>query len=146
MLKHGWKEELYETFSAVSTSCRRIRVGALSVVWGIRSIRLGKLRWLVYPIMCTSVITAALVAVGLYYIYFDRTDLPDIRPFARFEFPAIGCVYDANGRPLIELAREYRRITKYEDLPPIVHDEYSPLRTRTSSHTVELTIPQFLAY
>jgi penicillin-binding protein 1A len=72
--------------------------------------------------MCTTVITAALVAVGLHHIYFDRTKLPDIEPFARFEFPEIGCVYDANGLPLIELAREYRRITKYEGLPPIVRD------------------------
>jgi len=72
--------------------------------------------------MCITVITAAFVAVGFHHIYYDRTNLPDIGPFARFEFPAIGCVYDANGRPLIEFAREYRRITKYEDLPPIVRD------------------------
>jgi len=97
-------------------------VGALSVARGIRSIRLGRLRWLVYPLMCTTVITAALGAVGFHHLYFDRTNLPDIEPLARFEFPAIGCVYDANGRPLIELAREYRRITKYEDLPHIVRD------------------------
>ena len=108
MLNRGWKEELYETFSGVST-------------W-FRLIRLGKLRWLVYPLMCTIVITAVLIAVVFYHIYFDRTNLPDIEPFARFEFPAIGCVYDANGQPLIELAREYRRIIKYEDLPPIVSD------------------------
>lgn len=99
-----------------------MRVGDLSIVRGIRSIRLGKLRWLFYPLMCITVITVALVAVGFHHLYFDRTNLPDIEPFARFEFPAIGCVYDANGRPLIELAREYRRITKYEDLPPIVRD------------------------
>jgi len=65
---------------------------------------------------------AAFVAVGLHHVYFDRTNLPDMEPFARFEFPAIGHVYDANGQPLIELAREYRRITKYEDIPPIVRD------------------------
>jgi penicillin-binding protein 1A len=101
---------------------RHMRVGALSVVREIRSFRLGKLRWLLYPLMCTTIITAALVAVGFHHIYFDRTNLPDIEPLARFEFPAIGCVYDANDRPLIEMAREYRRITKYEDLPPIVRD------------------------
>ncbi len=121
-MKHGWKEKLYETFSGVSTWFRRMRVGLLSAVPGIRSIRLIKLRWLVYPLMCTTVITAALIGIGFHHIYFDRTNLPDIEPLARFEFPAIGCVYDANGRPLIELAREYRRITKYEDMPPIVRD------------------------
>jgi penicillin-binding protein 1A len=88
----------------------------------IFSIRSGKLRWLVYPLMCTTVITAALVAAGFHHVYFNRTSLPDIEPFARFEFPAIGCIYDADDRPLIELAREYRRITNYEDLPPIVRD------------------------
>lgn len=92
------------------------------VVRGIRSIRLGKLRWLVYSLMCTTVIMTVFVAVGFHHIYYDRTNLPDIGPFARFEFPAIGCIYDANSRPLIELAREYRRITKYEDLPSIVRD------------------------
>jgi penicillin-binding protein 1A len=72
--------------------------------------------------MCTIVITFALVAAGLHYIYLDRTNLPNIEPFARFEFPAIGCIFDANGRPLIEVAREYRRIIQYKDLPPIVRD------------------------
>jgi len=45
-----------------------------------------------------------------------------MEPFARFEFPAIATVYDANGQPLIELAREQRRITKYEEIPGIVRD------------------------
>jgi len=66
--------------------------------------------------------TSVLVAVGFHHIYFDRTNLPDIEPFVRFAFPAIGCVYDADGRPLIEVAREYRRITQYNDLPPIVRN------------------------
>jgi len=76
---------------------------------------------------------AALVAAGsvgaalftvrqAYLVSFDREDLPDVGPFARFEFPAIGHVYDASGQPLIELAREYREITQYEAIPPIVRD------------------------
>ena len=48
--------------------------------------------------------------------------MPDIEPFARFEFPTIGTVYDTGGQPLIELAKEYRKIAKYEDIPPIVRD------------------------
>ncbi|HVO91207.1 MAG TPA: transglycosylase domain-containing protein [Terriglobales bacterium] len=40
----------------------------------------------------------------------------------RFEFPTIGTVYDANGQPLLELARERRRLTQYEDIPRIVRD------------------------
>ncbi|MGE5300215.1 MAG: transglycosylase domain-containing protein [Acidobacteriota bacterium] len=114
----------------------------------IFSIRLGKLRWLVYSLMCTTVITVVLVAVGFHHIYFDRTDLPDIEPLARFEFPAIGCVYDANGRPLIELAREYRRITKYEDLPPIVRNAILATEDKNffSHNGVDyLTIPRLLS-
>ena len=91
----------------------------------IRSPRLSRLRWkrgVLYLVIATTVITAALVAVGFHHVYFDRTNLPDIGPFTRFEFPTIGHIYDANGQPLIELAREYRRIIKYEDIPPIVRD------------------------
>ena len=62
------------------------------------------------------------MSIGFYHVYFDRSDLPDLEAFARFEFPTIGTVYDANGQPLIELAKEYRKITKYEDIPPIVRD------------------------
>jgi penicillin-binding protein 1A len=63
----------------------------------------------------------ALVAIGtLHYIYFNRQNLPDAEPFMRFEFPAVGHVYDANGQALVELAREYRAITQYADIPPVV--------------------------
>ena len=62
------------------------------------------------------------MSIGFYHVYFDRSDLPDIEAFARFEFPTIGTVYDANGQPLMELAKEYRKIVKYEDIPPIVRD------------------------
>jgi penicillin-binding protein 1A len=87
--------------------------------------RLGRRRWqsgVVRLLMCATVITATLVAVGLYHIYFDRTNLPDIESFTRFEFPAIGHIYDAKGHPLIEMAREYRRNITYGDIPPIVRD------------------------
>ena len=102
-----------------------MQMGSLSAARKIRCIRLGRLRWqsgVVCLLICTTVITATLVAVGFHHIYFDRTNLPDIEPFTRFEFPTIGHVYDVNGRPLIEMATEYRRITKYEDIPPIVRD------------------------
>ena len=98
---------------------------SLSVTRKIRGIRSGRLRWqrvVLRLLICTTVITATFVAVGLYHVYFDRTNLPDIEPFTRFEFPTIGHVYDANGQPLIEMAKEYRRNIKYEDIPPIVRD------------------------
>ena len=66
-------------------------------------------------LICITFITATLVAVRLHNTYFDRTNLPDIEPFTRFEFPTISRVYDANGQPLIEMAREYQRNIKYDD-------------------------------
>ena len=101
---------------------RVLRVVGLGVVRRIRSSRLRRLRWLVYLVVGPTVITSALIIVGFHHVYFDRTNLPDIEPFTRFEFPCIGYVYDANGQPLMELAREYRRIIKYKDIPPIVRD------------------------
>ncbi len=104
---------------------RRMRARALAAARRIRSARFAKRPWqrvVLNLVVCTTPIIAALVSIGGYHVYFDRSDLPDIEPFARFEFPTIGTVYDANGQPLIELAREYRKITKYQDIPPIVRD------------------------
>ena len=56
-------------------------MGSLSAARKIRCIRLGRLRWqsgAVRLLICTTVITATLVAVGFYHVYFDRTNLPDI--------------------------------------------------------------------
>jgi len=86
----------------------------------------GGLRWAVRFVIGTTSIAAMIAAlvllVGLHHVYFDRTNLPDIGPFARFEFPAIGHVYDSNGQLLIELAREHRQIIQYGDIPPIVRN------------------------
>jgi penicillin-binding protein 1A len=68
-------------------------------------------------------VAAALFVFGvLHTAYFDRDNLPDVVPFTRFQFPAIGHIYDVNGEPVIELAREYRQITQYQDIPPIVRE------------------------
>jgi penicillin-binding protein 1A len=74
-------------------------------------------------LVATASVAAALFTIqALHEVYFDRENLPDLGPFTRFEFPTIGHIYDANGEPLIELAREYRQITPYEEIPPIVRD------------------------
>jgi penicillin-binding protein 1A len=66
-------------------------------------------------------LTVALLGTGAWYhIYINRENMPDLGAFTRFEFPTVGHVYDVNGVPLIALAREYRNITRYEDIPPIV--------------------------
>jgi penicillin-binding protein 1A len=109
----------------ILTWFRRMRVGSLAAARRIRSSRIGRLRGrrgVLYLVTGATVITAALVAAGFHHVYFDRTNLPDIGPFTRFEFPTIGHVYDVRGHPLIELATEYRQIIKYEGIPPIVRD------------------------
>jgi penicillin-binding protein 1A len=55
-----------------------------------------------------------------YHIYFDRSGVPDLEPFIRFELPTIGKVYDARGAVLVELAREYRQVVSYEEVPPVL--------------------------
>jgi penicillin-binding protein 1A len=67
-----------------------------------------------------SVAVAVFTAGALHHVYLDRRNLPDLGPFMRFEIPAIGHVYDVNGWRLIELAREYRDITHYDEIPPVV--------------------------
>lgn len=101
----------------------RMRVGALAGVRRIRSSRLGRLHWrrgATRVVISTAIVAATLVAAGIRYIYFDRTNLPDLQAFIRFDLPTIGHVYDVNGRPLIEMASEHRQITRYEDIPPVV--------------------------
>ena len=48
--------------------------------------------------------------------------LPDIEPFIRFELSTIGKIYDAQGTVLVELAREYRRVVSYDEMPSILRD------------------------
>jgi penicillin-binding protein 1A len=115
----------WDSASFVLTWFRRTQGAVLVAARRIRRIRLDRLSWksaAVYLLICIAVITAALVAVGFRHVYFDRSNLPDMEAFARFEFPTIGHVYDVNGQSLIELAREYRKITEYKDISPIVRE------------------------
>jgi membrane carboxypeptidase/penicillin-binding protein len=89
---------------------------------GIRSGRYAGLRWrrsAAGLLLCITLIAATLVGIGFYRIYLDRTNLPDLEPFVRSDFPTIGHIYDTNGQPLMEMATEYRWI-KYQDIPPVV--------------------------
>ena len=71
---------------------------------------------------CAALLVLVPIALIVLHVYGDRTNLPDPGPFERFEFLAIGHVYDVNGAPLIQLARELRSITAYEDIPPVVRE------------------------
>jgi len=104
------------------------RMGARTLAAARKFHRTGsrRLRMVVWFVIGTTGIATLMAAIGvgmeLHHVYLDRTNLPDIGPFARFEFPAIGHVYDINGQPLIELAKEHRQIVQYRDIPPIVRN------------------------
>ena len=69
------------------------------------------------------VLPLLLLAVGfVHYIYFDRSGIPDLEPFIRFELSTTGRVYDAQDTVLAEMAREYRRVVSYDEVPPILRD------------------------
>src|SRR4030095_13419759 len=55
-----------------------------------------------------------------HHIYFYRSGVPDLEPFIRFELSTTGKVYDAQGTVLIELAREYRQVVSYEEVPAVL--------------------------
>jgi penicillin-binding protein 1A len=68
-----------------------------------------------------ALLLLVLATAGLaHHIYFERSGLPDLEPFIRFELPTVGKVYDARGTVLVELAREYRRVVSYDEVPPIL--------------------------
>ncbi len=56
----------------------------------------------------------------VHHVYFDRAGLPNLDAFVRFEPPTTGVVRDIHGKVLIELAREYRRIVTYDEVPLIL--------------------------
>jgi penicillin-binding protein 1A len=67
-------------------------------------------------------LTLVLAAGCVHHVYFDRQSLPDLEPFLRFEPPTIGEIYDDRGKVLIQLAREYRRIVSYDEVPVILRE------------------------
>lgn len=67
-----------------------------------------------------AAVLAIFVSCAAFYISFNRTNLPDLDGFIRFELPTTGHVYDANGRVLIELGRERREIIQYKDIPEVL--------------------------
>jgi penicillin-binding protein 1A len=56
-------------------------------------------------------------ALLLHHVKYDRSDLPHIEPLVRFEPPTIGHLYDARGELVLELAREYRWVVRYPEIP-----------------------------
>ncbi|MBI5016000.1 MAG: transglycosylase domain-containing protein [Deltaproteobacteria bacterium] len=55
-----------------------------------------------------------------HHVYFDHAGVPDLESFIRFEPPTTGVVRDAHGNVLIALAREYREVVTYDEVPLIL--------------------------
>ena len=72
--------------------------------------------------IASLLVALPLVAIlcGIIYVSYNRTDLPDLNAFLRFEPPTTGHIYDANGQVLIELGRERREIIQYKDIPDVL--------------------------
>lgn len=58
--------------------------------------------------------------LATYYFFFGESEPPDVGTLVEFKEPAIGEIYDTQGRVVIKLAQEYRRINRFSDFPPIV--------------------------
>ena len=101
---------------------RSSAAGWLRVTWARVGARLTAVSWRRAACFAAPpLILLLLPVVGLaYHVFFDRSGLPDIEPFIRFTPPAIGEVYDARGTVLIRLAREYRRVVSYDEVPPVL--------------------------
>jgi penicillin-binding protein 1A len=89
-----------------------VAAGRLRAAWSYRAVRIA----------CPMVGTLVLLppAVVLQHVYFDRSDLPDLAPFVRFQPPTTGEILDARGHVVIQLAREYRRVVTYDEVPLVV--------------------------
>ena len=86
----------------------------------LRFARSRRAVWFTAPLLALPLLLL-LPLIGLvYHVYFDRRGLPDLEPFIRFEVATIGHVYDAQGAVLVKLAREYRRVVSYDEVPPIL--------------------------
>lgn len=53
-------------------------------------------------------------------VLFDRAGLPDVAAFIRFELPSTGQIQDERGELLIEMAHQYRRVLRYDEIPPVL--------------------------
>lgn len=94
------------------------RVGAISKQTLRFTARwLRRLCVLIGAVILISII-AGLAVGGLAarYILSNRENLPDIRSFVNFEVPQVGIIEDSKGKPIINLAKEFRLIIKPEDI------------------------------
>jgi penicillin-binding protein 1A len=87
--------------------------GRLRAVWSYRAVRVGS------PMLAATLTLWPPLAL-VHHVYFDRSGLPELAPFILFQPPTTGEVTDARGEVVIQLAREYRRVVTYDEVPLVM--------------------------
>ena len=85
----------------------------------MRSVSWRRIAWRGVPLLALALLGVGAASLA-HHVYFDRRGLPDLAPFIRFDLPTIGTIYDARGTALVELAREYRRVVSYDEVPAVL--------------------------
>jgi len=85
---------------------------------GVRRVYKRSLLLRVASLLAAIPLVAILCAI--IYVSYNRTDLPDLEAFLRFEPPTTGHIYDAHGRALVELGKERREVIQYKDIPEVL--------------------------
>ena len=83
-------------------------------------VRENRVARIVFRVVAGVALVPLVVVLTAFYVNFNRTNLPDLDGFIRFEPPTTGHVYDANGHVLIELGRERRDLRRFEEIPDVV--------------------------
>jgi penicillin-binding protein 1A len=101
-----------------AAAARRLRSAGVAVARRLRA------AWSHRAVRIAAPLAAILVLLPLgsifHHVYFDRSDLPELAPFILFQPPTTGEITDARGEVVIQLAREYRRVVTYDELPLVV--------------------------
>jgi penicillin-binding protein 1A len=113
----GLGERLRNVIGQLHEGLASAALRAHGVAAGLKA-RWGRAALFAVPVLALPPL--ALAAGLVHHVYFDRSELPSLDAFVRFEPPTIGEVHDARGKVLIELAREYRRVVSYDDVPLIL--------------------------
>jgi len=108
----GWITRAGVAAASGARFAREAAARLLRTAWSQRAVR----------VLCPIVASLMLwpPAVLVHHVYFDRSELPELAAFVLFQPPTTGEVTDARGEVVIQLAREYRRVVPYDEVPPVV--------------------------
>ncbi len=89
--------------------------------WLCRHFKRKPIRTTLALLLTFSILSIASFAGYIYYyVFYDRSNLPDIKAIVNFDPPTVGTVYDESGKTVINLAKEFRWTSKPEEIPLIV--------------------------